>query len=246
MNSPENSPIPQRRPRSRSDLDSVVSAPTAPVFWRRFEKAAAELGFPFYVYVFVRRDGTRFHQTNLPARYYAGPEVDPFLKYCCNNLGHTLTGGAFLPDYAYLGEDDRAFIAKAMGSGMHTGIGIPVRTRNHPEYGGFNLGTPLDREAFEAGPLRSLEAARTLCLAAQTRIDELRIIDDAELRGDALALSSLTRREREVYDLLASGLNRASLAERAGISGHTADTHIKRIYRKLGVTSQREAMALRG
>ena len=234
-----------RKPRRRSDLDLVAGASNAQALWRRFEQACADLGFPHYIYVFVRRDGTRFHQTNLPARHYAGPQHDPFLKYCCNNLGHTLTGAEYMPDYFYLTEGEKAFVAQAMGSGMRTGIGIPVRTRNNPEYGGFNLGTPLGRAAFEAGPLKQLETIRTLCLAAQARIDALGVLDDAPRRGDALALSALTTREREIYELLAGGLSRAHVAERAGISVHTVATHIKRIYRKLGVRSQAEAIALR-
>lgn len=222
-----------------------MTAPSAAVFWKRFEEAAADLGFPFYIYVFVRRDGTRFHHTNIEARHYAGPEHDPFLEYCCNNLGHTLTGAEYMLDYSFLGPGEHEFIRRAQGCGMRTGIGIPVRTRNNPEYGGFNLGTPLDRKTFEDGPVEMLEVVRTLCLAAQQRIDELKIVENAPRRSDALALGTLTPRERQIYDLLTSGLNRAAVADRAGISPHTAATHIKRIYSKLGVRSQAEAIALR-
>ncbi|ANU07255.1 helix-turn-helix transcriptional regulator [Paraurantiacibacter namhicola] len=234
-----------RKARSRSDLDWVVSSPTAATLWRRIEQAAADLGFPLYIYVFVRRDGTRFHHTNIPARYYAGPEHDPFLVYCCNNLGHTLTGAEFLPDYRYLSEGEQAFIQQARGSGMRSGIGIPVRTRSNPEYGGFNFGTHLPRAEFEAGPLKQLETLRTLCLAAQQRIEELGVVAEAPDQQHALAMGSLTPREREIFDLLAIGLPRADMADRAGISPHTASTHIKRIYRKLGVRSRAEAMTLR-
>ena len=243
MESENNSRGAQRHARRYSQLDRVASATSASMFWQRFEEAANELGFPYYIYVFARRDGSRFHRTNLSAQHYLGPEHDPFMDYCCNNLGHTLTGPEYLRDYPYLAEGEAAFIRAASGSGMVSGIGMPVRTRHNPEYGGFNLGTGLAREGFEAGPLENLERARTLCLVAQGRIDELRLVDDAGKERDALATGSLTNRERQVFNLVASGLRREEVARRAGISPHTASTHIKRIYRKLGIHSQAEAVA---
>ena len=229
-------------PRRMSELDLIATATSPASLWRRFEQITRQLGFPYFVYVFARADGTLFHRTNLAARHYAGPQHDPFLKYCCNNLGHTFTGAEFLPAYAYLEEGERQFIEQARGSGMRSGIGIPVRTRSNPEYGGFNLGTRLARKEFEAGPAGQVDRIRALCLLAQQRIDELGIVAAAERLPDALALASLTARETQVYRLLAAGEQRSEIARRTGISPHTVATHVKAIYRKLGVHSQAEVM----
>jgi DNA-binding NarL/FixJ family response regulator len=54
----------------------------------------------------------------------------------------------------------------------------------------------------------------------------------------------LTQRETEVLVLLAKGRNRAYISEDLVVSDETAKTHIKRIYRKLGVHSQQEMIDL--
>jgi ATP/maltotriose-dependent transcriptional regulator MalT len=45
----------------------------------------------------------------------------------------------------------------------------------------------------------------------------------------------LTARESQVLELIASGCTYSQTAERLGISLHTVTTHIKNLYRKLGV-----------
>ena len=54
----------------------------------------------------------------------------------------------------------------------------------------------------------------------------------------------LSRREREVLALLASGLGQAAIASRLVISPQTARTHIQNVIGKLGVHSRVEAVAL--
>lgn len=56
--------------------------------------------------------------------------------------------------------------------------------------------------------------------------------DDASLK-----LASLTRREREVFDLTALGLHTAQIALQLGISRRTVETHRARIFRKLDAHS---------
>lgn len=50
----------------------------------------------------------------------------------------------------------------------------------------------------------------------------------------------LTRRESEVFELLAKGRNAAYVEETLVISSHTVKSHMLKIYRKLGVHSQQE------
>lgn len=55
---------------------------------------------------------------------------------------------------------------------------------------------------------------------------------------------ALTRREAQVLELLAAGCRYAEVALRLGISTHTVASHVKNIYRKLGVRSAVAAVTL--
>jgi DNA-binding NarL/FixJ family response regulator len=76
----------------------------------------------------------------------------------------------------------------------------------------------------------------------------LRLVDRAPSNGHSASsngrLESLTRREREVLDLLADGLVQAEIADRLVISPRTVATHIQRILGKLEVRSRTQAVAL--
>jgi LuxR family maltose regulon positive regulatory protein len=53
----------------------------------------------------------------------------------------------------------------------------------------------------------------------------------------------LTARERAVLGLLTSGLSAREIGDELGVSRNTIKTHTKSLYRKLGVTDRREAVA---
>jgi DNA-binding NarL/FixJ family response regulator len=53
---------------------------------------------------------------------------------------------------------------------------------------------------------------------------------------------SLTPREREVLDLLAQGLTNRQIADRLGISEHTAKFHVAAVSAKLGAASRTDAV----
>jgi DNA-binding NarL/FixJ family response regulator len=57
------------------------------------------------------------------------------------------------------------------------------------------------------------------------------------------ALDPLTPREREVLELLAEGLSNRQIAERLGISEHTAKFHVASVSGKLGASSRTEAVS---
>lgn len=59
--------------------------------------------------------------------------------------------------------------------------------------------------------------------------------------GPGTPVVSLSPRETEVLTLLAQGIRLGELAERLGISRHTAGDHVKNIYRKLNISSRAEA-----
>ena len=57
-------------------------------------------------------------------------------------------------------------------------------------------------------------------------------------------LSQLSSREEEVLDLLAQGYLYKEISEELGLSRHTVDTYLRRIYEKLHVHSRAQATAL--
>ncbi len=65
------------------------------------------------------------------------------------------------------------------------------------------------------------------------------------LRDARARCRSLSSREAEVLTWVARGKTNASIGEILGISAHTVDAHLRRIYLKLGVVDRISA-ALRG
>ncbi len=63
----------------------------------------------------------------------------------------------------------------------------------------------------------------------------------ASLQEDA-PLAALSAREREVLDLLASGMSNKEIARRLTISSNTVKFHLRTIYAKLGVCNRVQAM----
>lgn len=61
-------------------------------------------------------------------------------------------------------------------------------------------------------------------------------------RGIAQASEPLTRRQREITELLCSGLPNAEIGRRVGISEKTVRNQLSTVYRKLGVASRAEAI----
>jgi LuxR family maltose regulon positive regulatory protein len=54
-------------------------------------------------------------------------------------------------------------------------------------------------------------------------------------------VEALSQQETRVLRLLAAGLSNAAIAKELVVSANTIKTHVKSIYRKLGVNSREEA-----
>jgi two-component system, NarL family, response regulator LiaR len=78
---------------------------------------------------------------------------------------------------------------------------------------------------------------------ARRVIDRLRALPDGGL-GVRPVRSELTTREWEVLDLLCGGMSVDQIADHLVLSRETVRTHVKRILRKLGVHTQREAVEI--
>ncbi len=61
-----------------------------------------------------------------------------------------------------------------------------------------------------------------------------------------LKLERLTRREREILDLVALGKENDEIAFDLGIASKTVAKHLQHVYAKLGVRNRTAAAALRG
>jgi DNA-binding NarL/FixJ family response regulator len=62
-------------------------------------------------------------------------------------------------------------------------------------------------------------------------------------RESADVLSGLTKRERQVLEMLSKGLTVGQVATRLGISPRTVETHVAKLYRKLGVRTRLQAVS---
>jgi DNA-binding CsgD family transcriptional regulator len=79
----------------------------------------------------------------------------------------------------------------------------------------------------------------SLRVAAHNR----RVLAALEANEPSVEVASLTRREREILELVAEGRSNAEIAERLWISVGTVRIHLQHVYEKLGVRSRTAALA---
>ena len=171
---------------------------------------------------------------------------DPFFLHCCRDFRPTLTGAAFLPDYPYLTEADRAVIEEAAGHGMRGGVALAtrLRSRSSSARGGFNLGGDLGREDVLRHVLPHIEALRQLCLVTDGALSRLLPPVPAPPPLRPAPHAALTPREREVLDVMARGVSRSACAQILGCSPTTVASHLKSAYSKLGTTTLVATLAI--
>jgi len=77
---------------------------------------------------------------------------------------------------------------------------------------------------------------------ASTLVPQPPVITSSEHGGKSKGRGDLTERERQVVQLLSEGLSNKLIADRLGISDHTAKFHVNGVMMKLGASTRTEAV----
>lgn len=134
-------------------------------------------------------------------------------------------------------------------SAMANGAGVPVLVVA-PEHRFLEMVDAGCRGFVEAGAgLDELMSAVEQVLSGNAAVPHsllgtlLRhVVTRRRLASELVA--DLTNRERQVFELAVNGANKEDIARQLYISPATARTHLQRVYKKMGVHSQTELMAL--
>ncbi len=121
--------------------------------------------------------------------------------------------------------DDDAYVSALMNAGA---LGYMLKTAPGPEL--VDAVRAVHRGDAVLHPAIARKVARYWGQAAALPRTETR--------------ASITSREVEVLDLVAQGLHNKEVAERLKVSTRTVETHLERIFAKLGVSSRTEAVML--
>lgn len=133
-----------------------------------------------------------------------------------------------------IGPRERAHLAAYRAAGVNSGLGVQAfgpAGRN----GIFAIDLATEIRRLDAPTMARL---RWACQAMHLRYCEILMREIGEA-------PNLSMREAEVLTWVAHGKTNASIAEILGISAHTVDAHLRRVYLKLGV-ADRISAALRG
>ncbi|MEO0360468.1 MAG: LuxR family transcriptional regulator [Pseudomonadota bacterium] len=130
--------------------------------------------------------------------------------------------------------EQTAYLKKLFASGVGDGIAVQVfgpKLRN----GYVGLGFGGAKRPMKGSELRELQAS---CQIAHLRYCEL-------TEGDEREAQPLSMREREILHWVARGKSNAVIGDILGLSSHTVDAYLRRVYAKLEV-SDRTSAAIRG
>lgn len=102
---------------------------------------------------------------------------------------------------------------------------------------------PRDAPAADLGSALAAVARGLVVLPADLLAMLVGREEPAMAAGPGGEAPGLTRREREVLDLLAAGASNKVIARRLGLSFHTAKAHVAAVLQKLGAGSRADAVA---
>src|SRR5256884_9008893 len=118
-------------------------------------------------------------------------------------------------------------------------VSFPVRFRNRI-YGTLEVAPDSTHPASPALPLPVAQLLANTCGSLLYTLELSAFIEGQCQRLDSQIPLNLTKREREVLELICRGNDQSAIAEQLHIAPATVDTHRKRICEKLGVHSERD------
>jgi DNA-binding NarL/FixJ family response regulator len=133
-----------------------------------------------------------------------------------------------VPAVAVVGE--AAHVAPALAAGAR---GVVLRDQVGP---GIHAALAAVRSGLTVMDTALAETLLPAAPAAQARSDGAPSPERSKHRGE------LTERERQVVQLLTEGLSNKLIADRLGISDHTAKFHVNGVMMKLGASTRTEAV----
>jgi two-component system nitrate/nitrite response regulator NarL len=98
------------------------------------------------------------------------------------------------------------------------------------------------RDQVGPGIHAALAAVRSGLTVMDTALASSLVPSQPEPRPQTKGRGELTERERQVVQLLAEGLSNKLIADRLGISDHTAKFHVNGVMMKLGASTRTEAV----
>jgi len=118
-------------------------------------------------------------------------------------------------------------------------LGCPYEQANALAAGG-------EQEQLEALTILERLGATAAANALRRRMREqgMRRIPRGSRTSTRTNTHGLTKREAEIFELLAQGLRNSAIAKRLFVTTKTVDHHVSAIFTKLGVSSRAEAIAL--
>jgi DNA-binding NarL/FixJ family response regulator len=152
------------------------------------------------------------------------------------------TGRAQLEELRGHRDKADAFFRSALA--LHDEVDLPLEeVETRLAYGAFlrRSGQPVRARPLLAKAALAAEAAGARWLAGLAR-EELRVAGGRRRRP--AEPGALTAQEQRVADLAATGASNAEIARQLYLSVSTIETHLERIYTKLGIHSRRDLIAM--
>jgi len=118
-------------------------------------------------------------------------------------------------------------------------VSFPVQFRSR-NYGRLDIAPDPQRPGSPALPLSVAQLLAHTCGSLLYSLELTAFIEGQCQRLDSQIPVNLTKREREVLELICRGNDQQAIAEQLHIAPATVDTHRKRICEKLGVHSERD------
>jgi LuxR family transcriptional regulator/LuxR family quorum-sensing system transcriptional regulator CciR len=137
-------------------------------------------------------------------------------------------------DLTALLDTQEAYLEELRAARLGEGLGVPVFGPLSCD-GYVGLGFGGTRPSLSAREVRELQLAAQVGHLTYCRMRA----------GERQAQNVLSPREQEVLHWIARGKSNSVISEIMGVSPHTVDTHVRRIFDKLGV-ADRTSAAIKG